>query len=391
MQNIRPLTIITTSLLSVGVIERANAGWLDKMQSLWGQAVKESQTLYADSWASLPGEIHLCVTKELQNWITEDVLPKFNKKASLISVNIEAQGSGELIDAMNAGNAMKCDLLIPGSDIAAMRWNAYDIRKKTPVAYSPTVWVGDKEKFDAGREFLGKAKGDKLSCGDLAKIAAQERYSKIKKDGKGKLAIEMTTANSGQSMYVSCVYSTVDALDPKEVEAKLNEHPEFEDQVKNFFNAVIFQKDSTVTLTMKPEGEFMHPNGISYKHLAIATYESYLPQLDQEFTKQGKTMEVIYPSVSVLNNFPAITITTEGKNGKATQALLNYMLSEEAQHGLLQFGFRPANPKVDYSDNPVHKYFNSDIEVGDAPTTQQQLRDLWGIVSNMDKAKAVRF
>lgn len=391
MQRMRLLVVTSTLVFFAGIMGNASAGWLDKIQSLWGQTVGQTQAMYDESWASLPGEIHLCVAKELRDWITNAVLPAFNKRASLISVVIDAHGSGELANAMNAGNTMGCDILIPGSDISAMRWKGYDINKKIPVAYSPTVWVGDKEKLDAARAFLKKAPGESLSCNDLAQVAAEGRYSKIKKDGKGRLELEITTSNSGQSMYISCVYSIADALDPKEVEDKLNKNPELEDKIKAFFNEVTFQQDSTTTLTLQEEGGFMHPNGIGYKHIAIATYESLLPQLDREFIKQGKVMEVIYPSVSVLNNFPAVRITTEGKNGKATEAFLNYMLSEEAQHMLLLYGFRPANPKVSYVGDPISKYFNSNIEIGDAPATRQLLRDMWAIVSSMDKAKAVQF
>lgn len=391
MHKIRLWTMTSAFLLLLGGTQYANAGWLDKIESLWENAVGQSQNLYEENWAILPGEIRLCVAKELKGWISSNIIPKFAAKAPRISVTIEAHGSGELVNAMNAGNTMHCDILIPGSDVAAMRWNGYNIRNRTPIAYSPTVWVGEKEKLDAGRAFLGKAAGDRLTCGDLTRISGQRRYSRIKAGGRGRLGVEMTTSNSGQSMYVSCVYSMVDALDPTEVESRLNKDPALEDQVRAFFKDVIFQQDSTTTLTVKPAGQFMHPNGISYKHLAIATYESFLPHLEREFNKQGKVMEVIYPNVSILNNFPAVRITTTGKNGKATQALVSYMMSEEAQRGLLQFGFRPANPKVDYSSDPVAKYFNNDIEVGDAPSSQQMLRDMWGIVADMPKARAVRF
>jgi hypothetical protein len=225
----------------------------------------------------------------------------------------------------------------------------------------------------------------------LAKVAEQGRYSKIKEGGKGKIDVEMTTSNSGQSMYVSCVYSIVDAIDPQEVEQKLNADPALEDQVRAFFKPVKFDLDSTTSLTVKSEGGFMHPNGISYKHLAIATYESFLPQLAQEFAKQGKEMEVIYPSIGILDNFPAERITTEGKNGNATQAFVQFLVGAEAQGQLPRFGFRPANPNVDYSKDPVAKFFNNRIEVGDAPTTPQMLRDLWDIVSAEPKAQAVKF
>lgn len=391
MQQLNYTSVTTATLLLAGTVAPSHADWMDKMQSWWGKTVQTSKTLYEENWASLPGSVRLCVAGELTDWIAEDVVPRFKQQAPLIAVNVEEHGSGELIDAMNADNKMGCDILIPGSDVAAMRWNKYDIKNRTPVAYSPTVWVGDKEKLDAGRAFLGKSAGAALSCNDLAKISAQGRYSKIKTDGKGKLELEMTTSNSGQSMYVSCVYSIVDALDPEEVEEKLNKTPALEDQVRDFFDKVIFQQSSTVTLTIKPEGQFMHPNGISYKHLAIATYENFLPQLDTEFTKQGKVMEVIYPRISILNNFPAVRITTDGINGKAAQAFLDHLLSASIQKGLLRFGLRPANPQVNYNDTPINKYFNHNIEVGDAPANQQLLRDLWDIVSEMPKAQGMKF
>lgn len=391
MTRFNPIAIAAAALGAALSAGAAQAGWMDKLQQMWGDATEKAQETYEENWANLPGEITVCVAKELKGWITEEVVPKFKDKAPLISVEIEAHGSGDLVDAMNAGNTMGCDILIPGSDVSAMRWSGFDIGKRKPVAYSATVWVGDKEKLDAARAFLGKDMSAHLTCSDLAEVAAQGRYSKIKEGGKGKLDIEMTTSNSGQSMYVSCVYSIVDALDPQEVEEKLNANPELEDKVRAFFKEVRFELPSTTTLTMKPEGQFMHPNGIAYKHLAIATYESFLPALDKEFTEQGRQMEVLYPTISILNNFPATRITTEGKNGNATQAFLDYMLGLQAQDDLARFGFRPANPKVDYSASPMAKYFNSDIEVGDAPMSQQMLRDLWDIVSEMPKAQAVQF
>lgn len=383
--------LVPATLLAFLGLGQAQANWLDKMQGWWGQATDQAQEAYEESWDMLPGEITVCVATELRDWINETVVPRFKQKAPRISVAIEAHGSGELADGMNAGNSMKCDVLIPGSDVSGLRWTGFDIKKRKPIAYSATVWVGDKEKLDAARNHLGKEPNAPLSCNDLATVAAEGRYSKIKDGGKGKLDIEMTTSNSGQSMYVSCVYSIVDAFDPAEVEEKLNRDPALEDQVRAFFKEVKFDVDSTTTLTTKAEGGFMHPNGVSYNHLAIATYESFLPTIDKKLSEQGKQMEAIYPTISILNNFPAVRITTEGKNGKATKAFVDFMLSLEAQQELPRFGFRPANPKVDYSNDPIGKYFNNDIEVGESPSTQQMLRDLWDIVSDQPKAQAVKF
>ncbi len=398
MRSSNTFALVGAALVAAAAVAPAQADWAQKLQGLWDGAASTAQDLYGqaqsavkDHWAKLPGQITLCTATELKDWISGEVIPRFKEAAPLIGVKVEAHGSGELADAMNANNSMKCDVVIFGSDVAGLRWKGFEAAKRTPVAYSATVWVGEKDKLDAARSFLGKSAGATLSCTDLAKAAAQGRYSKIKEGGQGKLDLEMTTSNSGQSMYVSCVYSIVDALDPKEVEQKLNANPALEDQVREFFKVVKFDVDSTTSLTVKPEGEFMHPNGVGYKHLAIATYESFLPQLNEEFTKQGKQIEAIYPAISILNNFPAVRVTTEGKNGEATTALLQFLLSQDAQGQLPRLGFRPANPKVDYSRDGVAKFFNNKIEVGDAPRTQQALRDLWGIVSQEPKAGAVKF
>lgn len=389
-QNVLFSLVSATLVATVGLTE-ARADWMQKMQGWWNQGVEKAQETYTESWDVLPGEITLCVATELKDWINKAVVPSFKQKAPRISVKIEAHGSGELADAMNAGNTMKCDLFIAGSDVSALRWKGFDITKRKSIAYSAVVWVGDKEKLDAARAFLGKPAASPLGCGELAKVAGEGRYSKLKQDGKGKVDLEMTTSNSGQSMYVSCVYSMVDALDPDEVEQKLNAKPELEDEVRAFFKQVKFDVDSTTTLTMKPEGDFLHPNGIGYKHLAIATYESFLPELDKRFTAEGKTMEALYPPVSILSNFPAVAVTTEGKNGKAAAALMSFLLGTEAQSQLPRYGFRPSNPKVDYSADPVAKYFKTNIEVGDAPSSQRLLREMWDIVSGEAKAQAVKF
>lgn len=112
---------------------------------------------------------------------------------------------------------------------------------------------------------------------------------------------------------------------------------------------------------------------LTIKHLAIATYEALLPQLSKVFVDQGKQMEVIYPPIIILNNFPAVRLTTEGKNGMATEAFVEYLTGAEAQQAIVAYGFRPANPLVKYGSEPAAKFFNTDIEVGDAPSSQQML------------------
>jgi hypothetical protein len=145
MNRSTPVFLVAATFAVTLSLSQARADWMEKMQGWWNQAANKAQTAYKDNWAVLPGEITVCAASELKDWINTEVLPRFNERAPLISVKIEAHGSGELPDALNAGNSMQCDILIAGSDVAALRWKGYDIGKRTPVAYSATVWVGDKE------------------------------------------------------------------------------------------------------------------------------------------------------------------------------------------------------------------------------------------------------
>ncbi len=88
--------------------------------------------------------------------------------------------------------------------------------------------VGQKEKLDAARAFLDKKPTEALSCGDLSAVASKGRLGRILKQGQtsklpatSRLTLEMSTSNSGQSAFVTCVYSTFDATSAKEVDEAL--------------------------------------------------------------------------------------------------------------------------------------------------------------------------
>ncbi len=65
-------------------------------------------------------------------------------------------GSGVLVENWNQGNRDRCDIIILGSDVAALRGENYDKNKAIYLAYSPIVIVGQKEKLDAARVFRGQ-------------------------------------------------------------------------------------------------------------------------------------------------------------------------------------------------------------------------------------------
>ena len=227
---------------------------------------------------------------------------------------------------------------------------------------------------------MNKATDAPLSCEELAKVAKEERYGKIQGGGTGGLDIAIGGGNGGQMMSLACLYSTVGGFDAQSVAQKFQDNKGAGEAMGYFFQVAKWDNGTTASLTLGQTGEFMHPNGIAYKHLAIASYENFLPELDKRFTSQGKQLDVIYPPVTLINNFPAVRLTTEGRDGQATAAFLAFMLDRPAQQKLADFGFRPANPQVDYRQSTSAKYFNNKMEVGDAPADSQALANLWRLL-----------
>ena len=128
------------------------------------------------------GTLRVCAANEVKPWLEKDVIPAFkeNEKAVTIRENdLVFNGSGVLVDNWNQGNRDRCDIIIFGSDVAALRSANYDKNKATSLAYSPIVVVGQKEKLDAAQAYLDKKSGDALSCADLASVAAKGRLGRI--------------------------------------------------------------------------------------------------------------------------------------------------------------------------------------------------------------------
>ena len=90
----------------------------------------------------------------------------------------------------------------------------------------------------------------------------------------------MSTSNSGQSAYVTCVYSTFDATTAKEVDEALGtkESEIGEKAIKDFMNTVKFDVESSSHV----KDQFVQsPLGVGGEHLAIFTYRILSPG-DQE-------------------------------------------------------------------------------------------------------------
>jgi ABC-type Fe3+ transport system substrate-binding protein len=333
------------------------------------------------------GTLRICAANEVKPWLTNDVVPRFreSEKGVVISEgDLVFNGSGELADTWNSGNKDRCDIVILGSDVSALRATDFDRTKAVSLGYTPTVFIGVKDKLAAAREHLKKAPTDPLSCADLTEVAKKGRMSRLKLGSVGKLTLEMSTSNSGQTGYISCVYSELNAESAKEVGEALEGSGSEQKQaaLRSFMTTVVFeQQSSSKVKDLFVTGEGL---GVGAAHLAIATYESYVPEITKAAAANGIELEVIYPAISILNNFPAFVVAKDGTAASdAAKAFVQTATSQKMQAQLVKYGMRPAVQGVQLAP-----YMNMKIEVGDSPRNRKDLRKLWDIVSKIDAVRA---
>ena len=342
-------TLIAVATCGVLFSSNADAGGF-KFDELWKRTTDE----FATRLYKATGSLKICAANEVKPWLEKDVIPAFKETEKAVTIrdsDLVFNGSGVLVENWNQGNRDRCDIVILGSDVAALRAENYDKNQATYLAYSPIVAVGQKEKLDAARAYLDKKAGDSLSCGDLANVAAKGRLGRILKTGQtsklpatSRLTLEMSTSNSGQSAYITCVYSTFDATTAKEVDEALGtkESETGEKAIKDFMNTVKFDVESSSHV----KDQFVQsPLGVGGEHLAIFTYESYLPEIKKAASQNGTELEVIYPTIGILSNFPATVIAKEGTAaGDTAKAFLKLAKSKKMQENSLKYGRAPPLP-----------------------------------------------
>ncbi len=383
-------TLIAVATCGVLFSSNADAGGF-KFDELWKRTTDE----FATRLYKATGSLKICAANEVKPWLEKDVIPAFKETEKAVTIrdsDLVFNGSGVLVENWNQGNRDRCDIVILGSDVAALRAENYDKNQATYLAYSPIVAVGQKEKLDAARAYLDKKAGDSLSCGDLANVAAKGRLGRILKTGQtsklpatSRLTLEMSTSNSGQSAYITCVYSTFDATTAKEVDEALGtkESETGEKAIKDFMNTVKFDVESSSHV----KDQFVQsPLGVGGEHLAIFTYESYLPEIKKAASQNGTELEVIYPTIGILSNFPATVIAKEGTAaGDTAKAFLKLAKSKKMQENLLKYGLRPAIAGIALPD-----YMPLNIGVGDSPRNRADLKKFWDIVGTVPSVKEAK-
>lgn len=356
----------------------AHADFLGWLQKKTDELSKGATTTYYKAVTSP----RICAANEVKDWFVKDVIPAFQQKDGLTvrPENLVFDGSEKLVANWNNNNSDRCDLIVLGSDVAALRGTDFSKTSRVELAYSPIVIVGQKDRLDAARAFLKKSPGDKLSCPELAEVSAQGRLGRIKPGGgTKKINLEMSISNSGQSAYVSCVYSEFDAVEPKEVVEGLvkTDGKEKEDRIKKFMGQVIFEQPSS----SKVKDLFINDaNGVGGGHLAIFTYESYVKEIKQKAAVNQTEIEVLYPAISVLNNFPAQILAAEGTNeNTAAKSFLQVAKSKAMQSKLVGYGLRPTLADIALDRD----YMKADIDVGESPRNRGDLHQLWDVVGRI--------
>ena len=359
-----------------------------QFDELW----KRTKDEFSSRFYKATGSLRICAANELRPWLEKDVIPAFKENEKSVTIresDLVFNGSGVLVENWNQGNRDRCDIIVLGSDVAALRSADYDKNKATSLAYSPIVVVGQKEKLDAAKAYLDKKPGDALSCADLATVSAKGRLGRILKPGQAsklpvtsRLTIEMSTSNSGQSAFITCVYSTFDATTAKEVDEALatTASEPGEKSLKDFMNTVKFDVESS----SRVKDEFVQsPLGVGGEHLAIFTYKSYLPEIKKAAAQNGIELEVNYPAIGILSNFPATVVAKEGTPASETaNAFLKLAKSKSMQESLLKYGLRPSIAGIAMPD-----YMPLNIGVGDSPRNRGDLKKFWDIVGSVPSVK----
>ncbi len=82
-----------------------------------------------------------------------------------------------------------------------------------------------------------------------------------------------------------------------------------EKSLKDFMNTVKFDVESSSRVK---DNFVQSPLGVGGEHLAIFTYKSYIPEIKKAAAQNGIELDVIYPTIGILSNFPATIIAKEG-------------------------------------------------------------------------------
>jgi ABC-type Fe3+ transport system substrate-binding protein len=151
--------------------------------------------------------------------------------------------------------------------------------------------------------------------------------------------------------------------------------PQFQDYLTEFRAGVAGVSHSTGTLMkeMTLKGPTCYDALLVYENLAIEYAESAEGRWD--------ALRVIYPEYNLWNENPYCILNTPWttpEHQRAAEKFLAFLLSETVQTRALDFGFRPANPRVPVKgpNSPFEKYAKYGLTVDLATTCKVPSREV---------------
>ncbi|WP_437949274.1 substrate-binding domain-containing protein [Sorangium sp. So ce296] len=96
-----------------------------------------------------------------------------------------------------------------------------------------------------------------------------------------------------------------------------------------------------LTESMFNVGPARYDGVMTYEHLTLPV----LQRIDAHASTLGSA-RIIYPQPTIVNQHPAVFIRPDPDKKQAATRWIDFLLGEEMQKKAIEFGFRPANPKV---------------------------------------------
>ncbi|MEI6415811.1 MAG: substrate-binding domain-containing protein [Pseudomonadota bacterium] len=325
MKTIKKFRLIGLSALMglAGSAWAAPPSWQDWVSKTW-------QEVATPTGAS--GKVVLCFASEkkaMGEYLPAEMAKLFPK----LKVELNFDGSGELMQELKDGNKRGCDLVSPASRLLALGATGYTPSAKS-IGATPLVLV---MKEDAAVE-IEKILGHKINYSDITSFAGQvwKNYAPAA-NKRGIIKVGITQAkfsNSGAVAAVSFVHNRLNKYEP----LMATDVDESSADLKKFWAQTSHAHTSTGELSSEFASDASTLTG-------IVTYESELAKIVSAMAGKGG-VRVIYPDPGIMNDHPTWIIENT-QNREGAEAVLSYLLSVNGQNQMAKKVFlRPVNPKA---------------------------------------------
>ena len=253
------------------------------------------------------------------------------------------------------------------------KYQGNPILKEEPLALTPMVLVMWKSRYEA---FTAKCPTVSLRTIDYAMRAPNGWMRIAGRPAWGRFEFGHTHPNQSNSGLMTLIMLAYEFFGKKSgLTVSEIMSPQFQDYVTEFRAGVAGVSHSTGTLMkeMTLKGPTCYDALLVYENLAIEYAESAEGRWD--------SLQVIYPEHNLWNENPYCILNTPwttAEHQRAAEKFLSFLLSEPIQTRALDFGFRPANPRVPVKGptSPFAKYAKYGLAVDLATTCEVPSREV---------------